>query len=254
MVWRKDVESAELYTSKVICLQGWLKELHLPPGLSQKGAAPAYAALAALCAYLKRMRADRELATGRLPTSQRLCRETNSKPTLPQPCDTTHTSAGNTLVGVWKPHQQQECPSVTSNNKTGPADTQFMKGCVPVAQTRGYIGGVGVSPPASNPVLGKKGGGGWAVVGECSVLVESAGAAGGGPGWHLTFSSNHKRSWSTYALSLRPQSCTVTDQMLIEVFEEVVTDPNLLLGLPDNSYPNHFYLHVIAVGSQRQFK
>ena len=45
-------------------LQGWLKKLQLPPGLSQHAPAPAYAALSALCAYLKRMKADQELATG----------------------------------------------------------------------------------------------------------------------------------------------------------------------------------------------
>ena len=45
--------------------QGWLKKLQLPPGLNQTGPAPAYAALSALCAYLKRMHADQELATGR---------------------------------------------------------------------------------------------------------------------------------------------------------------------------------------------
>ena len=45
-------------------MQGWLKQLQLPPGLNQDAPAPAYAALSALCAYLKRMRADQELATG----------------------------------------------------------------------------------------------------------------------------------------------------------------------------------------------
>ncbi len=45
-------------------LQGWLKKLQLPPGLNQHAPAPAYAALSALCAYLKRMKADQELATG----------------------------------------------------------------------------------------------------------------------------------------------------------------------------------------------
>ncbi|KAL3140400.1 hypothetical protein ABBQ38_004660 [Trebouxia sp. C0009 RCD-2024] len=44
--------------------QGWLKQLQLPSGLNQQGPAPEYAALAALCAYLKRMRADQELASG----------------------------------------------------------------------------------------------------------------------------------------------------------------------------------------------
>lgn len=48
----------------VSCVQGWLKQLQLPSGLDQQGPAPAYAALSALCAYLKRMRADQELASG----------------------------------------------------------------------------------------------------------------------------------------------------------------------------------------------
>ncbi len=51
--------------SYIWCIvQGWLKKLQLPPGLNQHGPAPAYAALSALCAYLKRMQADQELATG----------------------------------------------------------------------------------------------------------------------------------------------------------------------------------------------
>ena len=50
-------------------VQGWLKQLQLPSGLDQQGPAPAYAALAALCSYLKRMHADQELASGTLPAN-----------------------------------------------------------------------------------------------------------------------------------------------------------------------------------------
>ena len=52
-------------TAAPVRSQGWLKKLQLPSGLSQDGPAPAYAALSALCAYLKRMQADQELATGK---------------------------------------------------------------------------------------------------------------------------------------------------------------------------------------------
>ena len=45
-------------------LQGWFQQLKLPGGLQQEAPAPGYAALAALCAYLKRMHANQELATG----------------------------------------------------------------------------------------------------------------------------------------------------------------------------------------------
>lgn len=48
----------------LLYVQGWFQRLKLPDGLQQDAPAPAYAALAALCAYLKRMRADQELATG----------------------------------------------------------------------------------------------------------------------------------------------------------------------------------------------
>lgn len=51
-------------TLQTLTQQGWLTKLQLPPGLSQHAPAPAYAALSALCAYLKRMKADQELATG----------------------------------------------------------------------------------------------------------------------------------------------------------------------------------------------
>ncbi|KAL0023612.1 hypothetical protein WJX77_007042 [Trebouxia sp. C0004] len=51
-------------TLQTLTQQGWLNKLQLPPGLSQHAPAPAYAALSALCAYLKRMKADQELATG----------------------------------------------------------------------------------------------------------------------------------------------------------------------------------------------
>ena len=47
-----------------VVLQGWFQQLKLPTGLQQEAPAPGYAALAALCAYLKRMHADQELATG----------------------------------------------------------------------------------------------------------------------------------------------------------------------------------------------
>lgn len=55
----------------VSCMQGWLKQLQLPSGLNQQGPAPAYAALSALCAYLKRMRAEQELASGMQQTWHR---------------------------------------------------------------------------------------------------------------------------------------------------------------------------------------
>ena len=54
-----------LFHGAVLSVQGWLKQLQLPGGQDQQGPAPAYAALSALCAYLKRMRADQELASGK---------------------------------------------------------------------------------------------------------------------------------------------------------------------------------------------
>ena len=45
------------------CLQGWFGDLQLPISVQQQGSL-ALTALAAICAHLKRMRAEQELAGG----------------------------------------------------------------------------------------------------------------------------------------------------------------------------------------------